>query len=100
MSPYVLIADDSEKTCKQLREQVRGQHTFHELISKSPRMQAVFELIRNVATTSTTVLIEGETGTGKEQVGRALHAASAPHRSGPWVAVNCAALPETLLESE
>ena len=63
-------------------------------------MLALFDLIRNVAETSTTVLIEGETGTGKEQVARAIHQASLPFRPGPMVAVNCAALPETLLESE
>jgi transcriptional regulator with GAF, ATPase, and Fis domain len=62
-------------------------------------MHAVFELISNVAHSNTTVLIEGETGTGKEQVARAIHQAS-NSRTGPLVAVNCAALPETLLESE
>src|ERR1035438_5522043 len=62
-------------------------------------MHMIFELISNVAHTNTTVLIEGETGTGKEQVARAVHT-SAHHRAGPFVAVNCAALPETLLESE
>src|SRR5262249_20228776 len=72
---------------------------FHDIISKHPRMYAVFELISNVAHTNTTVLIEGETGTGKEQVARAIHAASIG-RTGPMVAINCAALPETLLESE
>jgi DNA-binding NtrC family response regulator len=82
-----------------LREQLKSRHTFHNIISKHPRMYAVFELISNVAHTNTTVLIEGETGTGKEQVARAIHAASIG-RSGPMVAINCAALPETLLESE
>src|SRR5438874_2059076 len=62
-------------------------------------MHAVFELISNVAHTNATVLIEGETGTGKEQVARAIHNASLV-RSGPMIAVNCAALPENLLESE
>jgi transcriptional regulator with GAF, ATPase, and Fis domain len=62
-------------------------------------MHAVFELISNIAHTNTTVLIEGETGTGKEVVARAIHQASA-NRQGPMVAVNCAALPENLLESE
>ena len=62
-------------------------------------MHAIFELISNIAYTTTTVLIEGETGTGKEQVARAIHQAS-PRPHGPLVAVNCAALPETLLESE
>ena len=56
-------------------------------------MHDIFELIGHVAETTTTVLIEGETGTGKEQVARAIHHASAKHRSGPFVAVNCAALP-------
>jgi DNA-binding NtrC family response regulator len=84
----------------QLRDQIRNQFTFHNMVSKSPRMHAVFELIKNVADSNTTVLIEGETGTGKEQVARAIHQTSAPHRKGELVAINCAALPETLLESE
>src|SRR5207249_4862364 len=72
---------------------------FKNIISKNPRMHKLFELISNVAQTATTVLIEGETGTGKEQVACAIHQAS--HlRTGPMVAVNCAALPENLLESE
>jgi DNA-binding NtrC family response regulator len=82
-----------------LREQLEDRYSFKNIISKNPRMLTVFELISNVAHTTTTVLIEGETGTGKEQVARAIHAAS--HlRTGPMVAVNCAALPENLLESE
>ncbi|MFO0968896.1 MAG: sigma-54 dependent transcriptional regulator [Gemmataceae bacterium] len=82
-----------------LREQLQTRYSFQNVLSKNPRMHAVFELINNVAYTNTTVLIEGETGSGKEQVARALHAAS--HNSdGPFVAVNCAALPENLLESE
>jgi two-component system response regulator AtoC len=84
----------------QLREQLRSQHSFHNMVSKSPRMHAVFELINHVADTTTTILIEGETGTGKEQVARAIHEASSRHRHGELIAVNCAALPETLLESE
>jgi DNA-binding NtrC family response regulator len=82
-----------------LRERLDGRYSFHNIISKHPQMHAVFELINNVAPTTTTVLIEGETGTGKEQVARAIHEAS-HKRDGPLVAVNCAALPETLLESE
>src|SRR5262249_14861976 len=77
----------------QLREQLRSRFGFQNLFSKSPRMNAVFELIQNVAATTTTVLIEGETGTGKEQVARAIHEGSAAQRSGKLVAVNCAALP-------
>jgi DNA-binding NtrC family response regulator len=84
----------------QLREQIRSQFTFQNMLSKNPRMHAVFELIKHVATTTTTVLIQGDTGTGKEQVARAIHEASTAHRKGPLVAVNCMALPENLLESE
>ncbi len=82
-----------------LREQLQSRYAFHNILSKNPRMHAVFELINNVAHTTATVLVEGETGTGKEQVARAIHLAS-QLRSGPMVAVNCAALPENLLESE
>jgi DNA-binding NtrC family response regulator len=82
-----------------LRSQLQTDYAFQNVLSKNPRMHAIFELISNVGQTNTTVLIEGETGTGKEQVARAIHQAST-NRSGPMVAVNCAALPETLLESE
>src|SRR5262249_19570785 len=71
-----------------------------DVLSRSPKMHAVFELIEQVATTNATVLIEGETGTGKEQIARAIHNASASHRTGPFVAVSCAAFNENLLESE
>jgi DNA-binding NtrC family response regulator len=82
-----------------LREQVQERYSFHRILSKSQSMQAVFDLIRNVAETNTTVLIEGETGTGKELVAQAIHEAST-RRNAALVTVNCAALPETLLESE
>ncbi len=82
-----------------LREKLHEQFAFHSILSKSPRMHDVFELISHVAETNSTVLIFGETGTGKELVARAVHEAS-PRRNLPFVAVNCAALPESLLESE
>ncbi len=82
-----------------LREQIQGRWSFHNILSKNPRMHSVFELIGNLAQTTTTVLIEGETGTGKEEVARAIHEAT-QGRSGPMIPVNCAALPENLLESE
>jgi DNA-binding NtrC family response regulator len=82
-----------------LREQLQSRYMFHNILSKNPRMHGVFELINNVAQTNTTVLIEGETGTGKERVAQAIHEAT-QGRSGALVAVNCAALPESLLESE
>src|SRR5438093_872730 len=82
-----------------LRGQLQNRYAFHDILSKNPHMHAVFELISNVAHSNSTVLIEGETGTGKELVARAIHGSS-PRKTGPLVAVNCAALPETLLESE
>jgi DNA-binding NtrC family response regulator len=83
----------------QLRAQLQSRYSFQNNLSQNAHMHTVFELIKNVADTNTTVLIEGETGTGKEQVARAIHDTSHT-RSGPLIAVNCAALPETLLESE
>lgn len=82
-----------------LREELSGRYAFHNILSKNSRMHSVFELITNVAQTPSTVLIEGETGTGKELIARAIHEAS-PRATGPMVAINCAAVPETLLESE
>jgi DNA-binding NtrC family response regulator len=82
-----------------LRERLNERFAFRNVLSKSPKMHAIFELIGHVAQTSTTVLLEGETGTGKEMIARAIHQASA-QRTGPFVAINCAAVPETLLESE
>ncbi len=83
-----------------LRAQLAEQRAFKNLVSKNPRMLEIFDLIKCVAETTTTVLIEGETGTGKELVARAIHQSSSDARVGPIVVVNCAALPENLLESE
>jgi two-component system, NtrC family, response regulator AtoC len=83
-----------------LREQLEARDAFRDIVSKSPRMHGILELVNNIAHTTTTVLIEGETGTGKEMIARAIHRASASLRTGPMVAINCAALPENLLESE
>jgi DNA-binding NtrC family response regulator len=83
-----------------LRSQIGERHRFWNVLSKCPRMYDIFALIGDIADTTTTVLIEGETGTGKEQIARAIHQASAEHRKGSFVPINCAALSETLLESE
>jgi DNA-binding NtrC family response regulator len=83
----------------QLRARLQTHFSFHNMLSKNAQMHLIFELVNNVADTPTTVLIEGETGTGKEEVARAIHEAS-KSRTGPLIAVNCAALPENLLESE
>jgi DNA-binding NtrC family response regulator len=83
-----------------LRLQLQENHSFENVLSKSSKMIEMFDLVSNVSETDSTVLIIGETGTGKEQVARALHSASGSRRKGNFVAVNCAALPENLLESE
>ncbi|KPJ60409.1 MAG: hypothetical protein AMJ46_06530 [Latescibacteria bacterium DG_63] len=82
-----------------LRQELRRQFQFKDIITKNPKMQKVLELVRSVAKTASTVLIEGESGTGKELIARAIHSCSA-RRKNPFVAVSCAALPETLLETE
>jgi two-component system response regulator HydG len=82
-----------------LRQQIREQCGFGTLVGRSVHMVRVAEMISRVAKTDTTILIEGESGTGKELVARAIHAES-PRADRPFVAINCGALPETLLESE
>ncbi len=81
-----------------LRESYEGKSRFQDLIGQSGAMQKLFELIQDVAPNDTPVLIVGETGTGKELVAKAIHALS-PRRYAPFVAVNCGAFTETLLES-
>ncbi len=83
----------------QLRQQLKENFSFHNIISKNPEMHRIFQLIRHIGGTKSTVLIEGETGTGKELIAKAVHY-SGEDRTGPLVAINCAALPESLLESE
>ena len=83
-----------------LRTQMQQRHGFQSVLSRSPKMHDVFELVTHVAETDATVLIIGETGSGKEQVALALHHSCADRRPGQFVPVNCAAFPETLLESE
>jgi DNA-binding NtrC family response regulator len=82
-----------------LRKEVARPYRFENIIGKSAPMQDVFALIRRLSGSSANVLITGESGTGKELVARALHFNS-PRAKKPFVAVNCAAIPDTLLESE
>ena len=84
---------------RHLRRVLKDSHEFGGMLSRNPEMHRVFEIIRTVASTDMTVLIEGETGTGKELVARAIHYLS-PKGKGPLIAINCAGLPDTLLESE
>ena len=82
-----------------LREQYKERTRFESLIGQSPVMQKIFDLIQNVAPTNSTVLITGETGTGKGLAAKAIHSNS-PRCHGPFVIVNCGAIPEHLMESE
>jgi Nif-specific regulatory protein len=82
-----------------LRRDIAQRERFTEMVGTAATMTAVFRLMESAAASTITVLLEGETGTGKELVARGIHAASA-RATEPFVAVNCAALPETLLESE
>jgi len=82
-----------------LRQKIKERYNFKGIIAKSPRMIKIIELIKTIAPTNATVLITGETGTGKEVIARAVHHLS-HRRSKPFIATSCAALPESLLESE
>jgi PAS domain S-box-containing protein len=83
----------------ELRREIHRQYRLGDIISKSPAMQKIFGLLPDVARSDSTILIEGQSGTGKELIARALHSLSR-RAQGPFVAVNCGALPDTLLESE
>ncbi|MBT4138412.1 MAG: sigma 54-interacting transcriptional regulator, partial [Candidatus Latescibacteria bacterium] len=82
-----------------LQEEIRLEHNFDNIISTSASFKKVLRNVEQVASTDTTVLILGETGTGKELIARALHTLS-PRKERPLVKVNCAALPASLIESE
>ncbi len=82
-----------------LKRALRTTSSFSNLVGRSRAMQSLFDLIETVAPTNSTILITGESGTGKELVARAIHVNSLRHEH-PFVALNCGALPETLLESE
>ncbi|PIP12376.1 MAG: Fis family transcriptional regulator [bacterium (Candidatus Stahlbacteria) CG08_land_8_20_14_0_20_40_26] len=82
-----------------LRQELKRRYQFKDIIGKSRKMQEVLVLVKTVAKSNSTVLIQGESGTGKELIARAIHSTS-PRSKCPFVAVSCAALPETLLESE
>src|SRR6266704_2799248 len=82
-----------------LKRQLRRERGFESFIGKSRQMLDIFDTIRKAAESDSTVLVTGESGTGKELVARAFHDES-PRRNGPFVSVNCGAIPETLMESE
>lgn len=95
----LLKSQQLAKEVSYLRKELTKQYKFHDLVSKSPKMQQLFELARTVAKSNSNVLILGESGTGKELLARAIHNES-PRANGPFVAVSCVAIPDSLLESE
>ena len=86
-------------TIEDLRRELEEKYSYHDIISKNNEVLRIFDILPGVAESDSTVLIEGETGTGKELIARAIHSLSHRHEK-PFIAVNCGALPDTLLESE
>ncbi len=84
---------------EELRKQLRNHYVFADMLSRNHRMHQIFSILPQIAESESTVLLGGESGTGKELVARAIHSLSC-RKDGPFVAVNCGALPDTLLESE
>jgi DNA-binding NtrC family response regulator len=90
---------DEKRKVRELQNRLDDRFSLSSIIGRSPQMQRVFELIRRSSQAFSTVLILGESGTGKELVAQAIHQNS-PRRDGPFMAVNCAAMQPTLIESE
>jgi len=88
-----------KKEVLRLKKEVESRYDFHHLIGRSPSMQKIYDLIERISNSSSNVLITGESGTGKELVAKAIHY-NGVRKEGAFIAVNCAAIPETLLESE
>ncbi|MBS1516745.1 MAG: sigma-54-dependent Fis family transcriptional regulator [Bacteroidetes bacterium] len=84
---------------RELKDELDTNYSFGNIIGRSRKMLNVFEMIRNVAGTDVNVLIEGQSGTGKELVSKAIHKNS-KRKDNPFIAINCSAIPENLLESE
>ena len=82
-----------------LRDEIRKENKFEDILAKSQKMTEIFRTISKIADYKTTVLVTGESGVGKELIARAIHRRSS-RRGGPFIAVNCGAIPENLLESE
>ncbi len=84
---------------EELRKKINKDYSYEDIISKNHRIQAIFNLLPDIAESGSTVLVEGPSGSGKELFARAIHNLSL-RKGGPYVVVNCGALPDTLLESE
>jgi DNA-binding NtrC family response regulator len=94
-----LALHDERRQHEQLKEQVRSQYSFSNIIGKSKKMRELFELVEAVAASDANILIQGENGTGKELIANALHIRSL-RAQGPFIKINCAAIPKDLIESE
>src|SRR5262245_58189392 len=95
----IVERQETLREVKALRRQLREHGTFGPMIGHSPEMRKIYQVVEQAAPTSASVLITGESGTGKELVAQTIHRLS-PRAVFPFVAINCAAIPETLLESE
>ncbi|HNW59750.1 MAG TPA: sigma-54 dependent transcriptional regulator [bacterium] len=95
-----LMNSSLRREVDELRSELKNKYAFANIIGQSGVMQDVFRSVEKVFSSNVTVLIQGESGTGKELIARAIHYHSALRASKPFVAVNCSALPESLLESE
>ncbi len=95
----IVERQETVREVKTLRRQLRDTGTFGKMIGASPGMRKVYRIIEQAAPTAASVLISGDSGTGKELVAQTIHLLS-PRASGAFIAINCAAIPETLLESE
>jgi DNA-binding NtrC family response regulator len=95
----IVERQETLREVKALRRQLREHGTFGAMIGNSPGMRKIYSIVEQAAPTGASVLITGESGTGKELVAQMIHQLS-PRASYPFVAINCAAIPETLLESE
>ncbi len=95
-----LINSSLKKEVDELRSELKHKYAFENIIGQSGAMQDVFRAVEKVVNSNVTVLIQGESGTGKELIARAIHMHSATRADKPFVAVNCSALPESILESE
>jgi DNA-binding NtrC family response regulator len=84
---------------QQLKEQIRGQYSFANIVGQSKKMKDLFELVESVAASDANILIQGENGTGKELIANAIHYNS-NRAKGPFIKINCAAIPKDLIESE
>ncbi|MGB5748908.1 MAG: sigma-54 dependent transcriptional regulator [Desulfobacterales bacterium] len=92
-------SSDANDTCKILSAQLNGEYGFDDIIGQSKKMREVFELVEKVADCDSTILLNGETGTGKGLVAKAIHRKS-KRNNNPFISINCGAIPENLLESE